>query len=661
MHVPPAQAFQFLHEDGESSTTTRTTGNNATNTKSKGTPTTAVITEENDHLTDWVPKSTSTSDGDTEMGQKSSRNDDPAVVSNNTPASNNDPAETTTATVASLEMEEPSETEEDDTFPKNEATTPDKNTNSQQTVLSDSSSYSRLHVIIIFLVASLNGLLYGYDLSATSFVLQAWMDDEQGSMDDDENADQEETEDTGDETTSWTSSVASSTVWIGLLLAMSSIGAFLACSFFSCVSSHHQAAGVPNTNSRPGSSIMASIGRRTELQLAGLLYAVGAALETSAGFGRILESSSSAGLAIFVTGRLLYGCGMGVAMHAAPTYLSEMSPSTVRGLLLSLKEAVIVLGMVVGYSLGALWHSMQSWPYVYAVTIPPAMLSLAVTAIIPESGRWLLWKGRIDEALKAIQFIYPDPLVAYRHFQSIQQSILHEEHELLGGDQSSINVATRRQRPSLVAWMIDPHYRLPLRAGLGLVILQQITGQPTILSYAAQVLQDAGISSSAVIYVGVVKLAATFVAVATVEHFGRLPLLYTGTSMMLIALVLLAFAFQSAGANLLEDAVSDMGFFSTLFHPQTIVMVAMFLYFGAFQIGFGPITWLIVGEIYPLAIRTQAVALSVQLNFLFNAVVQFGVPILADWVGLATIFCCFALLAMYRYVLGIVYGIDWLY
>ena len=135
------------------------------------------------------------------------------------------------------------------------------------------------------------------------------------------------------------------------------------------------------------------IGRKLELNLAALFYGLGTAVE-------VLAPSLPALLA----GRVLYGVGIGTAMHVAPLYIGETAPNDLRGKLVSLKEAAIVLGIVAGYATGAIFGSgdAAAWQPVYGCAIPVAALMLAGVQVLPESARWLALRGREAEAVDAL-------------------------------------------------------------------------------------------------------------------------------------------------------------------------------------------------------------------------------------------------------------------
>jgi MFS family permease len=135
------------------------------------------------------------------------------------------------------------------------------------------------------------------------------------------------------------------------------------------------------------------IGRKLELNLAAGLYALGTVLQVVAG-----------SVPALVAGRILYGLGIGTAMHVAPLYIGETAPNDLRGKLVSLKEAAIVLGIVAGYATGAVFGSGDSpaWQPVYGCALPVAALMLAGVQTLPESARWLALRGREKEAIEAV-------------------------------------------------------------------------------------------------------------------------------------------------------------------------------------------------------------------------------------------------------------------
>lgn len=163
-----------------------------------------------------------------------------------------------------------------------------------------------------------------------------------------------------------------------------------------------------------------------------------------------------------------------------------------------------------------------------------------------------------------------------------------------------------------------------------LILFQQITGQPSVLYYANQIFADAGfadIQEAAKVSVGLglFKLVATLVAVFTVDAWGRRPLLLTGVSALTLSLFVLAFSQGVA---------------------PVVSVVALLLYVGAYQVSFGPIAWLLVGEIFPLAIRSSAIAIATFTNFGSNSAVTFILPSIRQAIGTQATYLAFGVIGI---------------
>jgi sugar porter (SP) family MFS transporter len=360
-------------------------------------------------------------------------------------------------------------------------------------------------------------------------------------------------------------------------------------------------------------SLADRIGRRTELQIAAGLFLCGGLLETFAG---LLSSGDGqiglVSLSLLLLGRWIYGSAIAFGLHGATTYVGEMVPTTIRGQIMSLNEVSVVTGILAGYTVGYGFSSNPSWAPLYLCSIPLSTLMLWLSvSFLPESPRWLALQGRQVEALEALRFILEDEAAL-------------EQHQLIIATQRSSQESSHvyeelcRHRPALIA-------------GLGLVALLQLTGQPTVLTYASPILKEAGLPASSAVMVALFKIAMTFVAVFTVEHQGRKKLLFVGCCLMLVALVILSVAASTSGINHLWST--------------SVIMVAMFIYIGGYQIGFGTMIWLITIEVFPASIRGPAVALSVQTNFAMHALVEMLVPLLQARFGISVVFGIFGIIS----------------
>ena len=479
---------------------------------------------------------------------------------------------------------------------ENDNTTTDSIVEDSYTITTTSgqeSSIDWLNTLIFFVFPALGGLLFGYDIGATSGALLSMTSSEFSGTD-------------------W---YALSTAETGLVVSLSLGGALL------------------------GSGLAFvwgdDLGRRKELVLGGLLYMAGAGLVFA-------SPENNNGLTVVLLGRLLYGLGIGFSMHAAPAYIAETSPPSVRGVLISMKEAFIVSGILLGYLVSYLEVStLGGWRSIYGDAVPLAFILVCGMLYLPESPRWLLLRGKADDAREALR-----RTLGRRVTSTIQNNkddrILEKE---IADMQAAINsnaAAGVSSPENGIALLLSEKYRKPLSVGLSLMLFQQITGQPSVLYYAAKIFQDAGFGSAdsatgISVVLGLFKLVTTGIAVATVDSWGRRPLLLLGVSGIVFSLFVLG-SVQS-GQLLSTPEISTWA-----------NVVALLLYVGAYQVSFGPISWLIVGEVFPLSIRGQALALATLTNFASNFVVSLCIPSLQETLGPAGLyfaFCGIGCVALY--------------
>lgn len=351
------------------------------------------------------------------------------------------------------------------------------------------------------------------------------------------------------------------------------------------------------------------IGRKTELLLAASIYGAGSLLEAVAPtFGTELA------------GRAIYGIGIGTAMHVAPLYIAESVPSSLRGTLVSLKEAAIVLGIVAGYAVGAAFGEAGGWREVYGAALPFEGLMLAGALAVPESARWLALRGRVAEAEAAL----------------IQaQGVTPEEAQAQVGDMTAAaSFAAGEDGGALASFkrlFAGGGNSKALTIGVGLVLAQQLSGQPSVLYYANRIFEKAGLGYEAAVGVGLFKAAMTLVSVRLVEDpkWGRRPLLLAGTAGMTLSLAALSLLFIG-GAETVNQAA---------------VLACIVAFVGCYQIGFGPITWLILSEIFPLNIRAAAVSVGTLANFGSNLLVTLLFETERTAVGESALFLQFAIIA----------------
>lgn len=457
----------------------------------------------------------------------------------------------------------------------------------QQPLLSDSrrahqehhADYTWSAVLLPFFFPALAGSLFGYDIGATSGA-----------------------------SVSITSPHLSGTDWyelsslqMGLIVSGSLYGALL--------------------GSIVAFNVADYLGRRRELLTAGVLYILGS-----------LVTALAPNLTVIILGRLIFGVGIGLAMHAAPCYIAETAPSQIRGTLVSLKEALIVCGMLAGYFIG--WWEIDTvggWRFMYGSAAIIAAVMIVGMWWLPYSPRWLLLKavqGRGDEnelkreAAMAYQRLKgstcSDEMAATETEETWQQLQM-----ACAGEDVNVSFTELFQGVNLKALLV----------GGGLVFFQQFTGQPSVLYYAAPILQRAGfaVASDATqlsVLLGLFKLVMTTVAVLNVDKLGRRPLLIVGAIGLTTSLAMLAL------------------YFAFLTGFPYLAVTALLLYVGCYQVSFGPISWLMVSEIFPLRTRGRALSVTTLINFGSNAVVALAFAPLQDLVGETFTFVIFGVISV---------------
>ncbi|KAL8151473.1 hypothetical protein V2J09_021281 [Rumex salicifolius] len=437
-------------------------------------------------------------------------------------------------------------------------------------------SYSVTAAILPFFFPALGGLLYGYDIGATSCALLSI-----------ESA-----------TLSGISWYDLNSVEIGLVSSGSLYGALI--------------------GSALAFTIADFLGRRRELMTAAVLYFVGA-----------LVTALAPDFAVMVVGRIVYGIGIGLAMHAAPMYIAETAASQIRGRLISLKEFFIVIGMVIGYTIGYfLVDTVAGWRYMYGASSPLAVIMAIGMWWLPSSPRWILLcaiqgKGNMQELKRT----------ATGCLCRLRGEMFTDTAPLLVDDILSELASVNEVREVSTRELFQGKYLKALVIGAGLVLFQQITGQPSVLYYSASILESAGFSGASnstrvSILLGIFKLIMTGVAVLVVDKIGRRPLLLGGVSGLTISLFLLG------------------AYYTFLGSAPAVAVVALLFYVGCYQLSFGPIGWLMISEIFPLRMRGKGLSIAVLVNFGANALVTFSFSPLKALIGAGNVFFVFGVIAI---------------
>ena len=331
--------------------------------------------------------------------------------------------------------------------------------------------------------------------------------------------------------------------------------------------------------------------------------------------GGAIVTALSPTFTLLISGRIIVGAAIGVASFTTPLYISEVSPVKIRGRLVSINQVALTSGIVISYLVDYALADIQGWRWMFGLAAVPAAILAVGMFWLPESPRWLVSKNLIDSARTVLERI--------RRTKDVGTE--------LDDIQSSLAVQSGGWRD-----LFTPLIRPALIVGVGLAILQQITGINTVIYYAPMIFEFTGAKSAsasilATIGVGVVNVAMTVVALLLVDRVGRRPLLLIGLTGMIIGLGVLGLAFQ------LPSLSGSLGW---------IAEISLMLYVGAFAIGLGPVFWLLISEIYPLKIRGVAMSVATSANWGANLFVALTFLTLIQATGKSSTFWIYGLVGI---------------
>jgi MFS transporter, SP family, xylose:H+ symportor len=348
-----------------------------------------------------------------------------------------------------------------------------------------------------------------------------------------------------------------------------------------------------------GGWVSTNIGRKRGLIIAAVFFLISAIGASAPEFPFApIGHGGAAYMGNFVFYRILGGIGVGLASMLSPMYIAEIAPPKVRGNLVAWNQFAIIFGMLVIYFVnfgisksgsGDAWLNVIGWRYMFLSGAIPAILFLLLLFFVPETPRFLMLKGD-EKGARAVL----DKLVtqdeAEKELAEIRAS-LSEHHS---GKMFSFGA-------TLVV------------IGIMLSVFQQFVGINVVLYYATDIFKGMGMTTNAsllqTIIVGGVNLTFTTVAIFTVDRFGRRPLQIIGALIMAVAMMSLGTAFWLGGEGMLA-------------------LVSMLVYTAGFAVSWGPVTWVLLSEIFPNQIRGKAMALAVAMQWIANYLVSWTFPIL---------------------------------
>lgn len=423
-----------------------------------------------------------------------------------------------------------------------------------------SESTNKGYLIKLTLVATLGGLLFGYDTGVISGTV--------GSLDDFFVVPKNLTENAAN-------------AFKGFLVSSALIGCIIGGIFSGYVSRW--------------------LGRKKGLILAAILFLISALGSSAPEFlvapiGQGDHTFSN----LFIMYRLIGGVGVGLASMLSPLYIAEIAPAKIRGKLVSLNQLAIVAGFMIVYFVNYFiskgggsdeWLNAIGWRYMFASELIPAGLFLIFLLFVPDTPRSLMLKKKPEQALSVLNKVNgsTDAKVIFAQITK------------------SLNQQTSGKLLSF-GWLV-------IIIGVLLSIFQQFVGINVVLYYAPEIFKKIDPNTDGAllltIIVGVVNFLFTIIAIKTVDKYGRKPLMIIGAGGMAISMVSLGFVFFSGATGYLA-------------------LICMMFYVASFAVSWGPVTWVLLSEIFPNKIRGKAMAIAVAAQWISNYLVSLTFPMMDD-------------------------------
>ena len=368
-------------------------------------------------------------------------------------------------------------------------------------------------------------------------------------------------------------------------------------------------------------------GRRSVLIISAMLFLLSA-----------MGAGAAHDAALFVVARLTGGFAVGAASIIAPAYIAEVAPARYRGRLATVQQIAIIGGLfcaflsnyllarAAGSSTDVLWLGQAAWRWMFWVQVLPSSLFLVSLMFIPESPRFLVVRKREREAAEVLGRLYGES-EARAKLAEIGASLAQDRHRPKLSD--LLDKARGRVRP--IVWV-----------GIGLATLQQLVGINVVFYYGAVLWQAVGFSEGDALLINVLSgafsIGACLIAVALIDRIGRKPLLWIGSVGMTISLALVAWAFMHAGVDAAGKPSLPPGM-------GVVALVAANVYVVFFNMSWGPVMWVMLGEMFPNQIRGSALAVAGAAQWIANFAITISFPMLLVGIGLAGTYGLYALAA----------------
>jgi len=317
-----------------------------------------------------------------------------------------------------------------------------------------------------------------------------------------------------------------------------------------------------------------------------------------------------------IAARFVLGLSVGTASFVSPEFISEHTPKRIRGGTVTYNQIMVTLGILIAYLAGyALKSFPNNWRWMFGFAVVPGAALAISMVFVPHSPRWLVSKGRIDEARAVLQRTRADADID-AEIRDMQEVVKRERSWTLS------DLFSRWVRPLMLV-------------GIALAVFQQFVGINTVIYFATTILKFTGSTTNQsvllAVYVGVTNFATTIVAALLIDWTGRRKLLIPGTGLLTVALIVLGAYFFWPG-----------------FHHSVpwVGLACVIVYIIGFAIGLGPVFWLMISEIYPLQFRSKAMAIATMFNWGANFIVSFYFLQMTQAIGRGETFWVYALMGI---------------
>ena len=338
------------------------------------------------------------------------------------------------------------------------------------------------------------------------------------------------------------------------------------------------------------------IGRKNTLIWIGVLYTISA-----------IGSSFANDPYTFAFFRFIGGLGVGASTIAAPAYVSEIAPAKNRGRLVALYQFNIVLGILIAFLSNYLLRNIgeNAWRWMIGVEAFPAIVYTLLVIKVPKSPRWLLLKGRYDEAKKILLMTNSDVSI-----DSIMEEIQEHQNDIKAKET-----------------IFMKKYHFPLMLAFLIAFFNQFSGINAFLYYAPRIFEEAGLGESTALLssigIGIINLIFTLLGVALIDKIGRKQLMYIGSIGYIISLTLVAVAFFLGWKGML-------------------IPIFLFPFIAAHAIGQGAVIWVFISEIFPNNLRASGQSFGSSTHWILAAIIPSLIPFLFEKIGPGVVFAIFA-------------------